>query len=91
LWQNALLEDGMPSKEIQRLIHSSYGEELVITSDDEMIDESLSCSKSEGVVGDFSDVSNVIGMCEFEGNNKSIIIDSKKVGFSIFSSYDIII
>ncbi|OXA60808.1 GRAM domain-containing protein 1B [Folsomia candida] len=74
LWQNALLEDGMPSKEIQRLIHSSYGEELVITSDDE-IDESLSCKSI--AVGDLTD--NPSMAAEFEQSKPILISNDTKV------------
>lgn len=64
----------MPSKEIQRLIHSSYGEELVITSDDE-IDESLSCKSI--AVGDLTD--NPSMAAEFEQSKPILISNDTKV------------
>lgn len=66
------------------ILHSSYGEELVITSDDE-IDDSLSC-KSTIVGADLADSPNIIAVCRQSDGSKSIVIDSSKVSYlSVFT------
>jgi len=49
---------GMPSREIQQLVHSCYGEELVITTDDENEDV-LGC-KSSSTLEDIVDTSSLL-------------------------------
>lgn len=63
-----ITQQTMPSTEIQRMIHSSYGEELVITSDDEL--DRLSNKSCPAI-----NITDVIDVAAGNGTKKSIRID----------------
>lgn len=63
----------MPSREIQQLVHSCYGEELVITTDDET-EDNLSC-KASALLVDTTDAATLLSVCDY-AESRSIGIDS---------------